>query len=86
LPFGGVGPAGMGRYHGQAGFDAMSNLRSVVRKPLRPDLDLAYPPYTDTKKRLVRAAVPSRWSPRERFAAWLGRFAPLKPLSERLER
>jgi acyl-CoA reductase-like NAD-dependent aldehyde dehydrogenase len=26
LPFGGVGASGMGRYHGQAGFDSLSNL------------------------------------------------------------
>lgn len=33
LPFGGVGPSGLGRYHGQAGFDEFSNLKSVLRQP-----------------------------------------------------
>jgi len=31
LPFGGVGPSGMGRYHGQYSFDAFSHTKSVLR-------------------------------------------------------
>ncbi len=49
LPFGGVGPSGMGRYHGQAGFDTFSNLRGILRKPTAIDPPLLYPPYTDRK-------------------------------------
>ena len=33
LPFGGVGDSGTGAYHGQAGFDAFSHHKSVLRKP-----------------------------------------------------
>ena len=29
LPFGGVGPSGMGHYHGKEGFEAFSKLRPV---------------------------------------------------------
>ncbi|WP_322774284.1 aldehyde dehydrogenase family protein [Synechococcus sp. CBW1107] len=47
LSFGGVGESGMGRYHGQAGFDTFSHLRSVLRRPFRFDLPLRYPPYGD---------------------------------------
>ncbi|MBC1262344.1 aldehyde dehydrogenase family protein [Synechococcus sp. BSF8S] len=47
LPFGGVGESGMGRYHGQAGFDTFSHLRSVLRRPFRFDLPFRYPPYGD---------------------------------------
>nr|WP_255100061.1 aldehyde dehydrogenase family protein [Synechococcus sp. L2F] len=47
LPFGGVGPSGMGRYHGQSGFDTFSHLRSVLRRPFRFDVPLRYPPYGD---------------------------------------
>lgn len=37
LPFGGVGPSGMGRYQGQQGFDTFSNLRGVfVESELDP--------------------------------------------------
>ena len=36
LPFGGVGDAGHGRYHGQAGFDALSNLKPVYAPPVPP--------------------------------------------------
>ncbi|MBD5538718.1 MAG: aldehyde dehydrogenase family protein [Desulfovibrio sp.] len=45
LPFGGVGRSGMGRYHGRAGFDLFSNLKSVVRQWPTLDLPLRYPPY-----------------------------------------
>jgi aldehyde dehydrogenase (NAD+) len=54
LPFGGVGASGMGEYHGQASFDTFSHAKSVLWKGTRPDPDLAYPPYTDRKERLLR--------------------------------
>jgi aldehyde dehydrogenase (NAD+) len=57
LPFGGVGDSGTGRYHGQSGFDTFSNLKSVLRKPTRPDPALLYPPYTDMKEKIVRKAI-----------------------------
>lgn len=54
LPFGGVGPSGMGSYHGQAGFDVFSHHKSVLRKPTRPDPPIMYPPYHPWKERLLR--------------------------------
>ncbi len=57
LPFGGVGPSGMGRYHGQAGFETFSNLKSVLHRRSRPDPRLLYPPYSRLKERLVRRAL-----------------------------
>ncbi|MFZ1476558.1 MAG: coniferyl aldehyde dehydrogenase [Sphingorhabdus sp.] len=47
LPFGGVGPSGMGNYHGQDGFKTFSHMRAVYRQP---GLDVAglagfKPPY-----------------------------------------
>ncbi|MCP9851106.1 aldehyde dehydrogenase family protein [Cyanobium sp. Morenito 9A2] len=45
LPFGGVGESGMGSYHGQAGFEAFSHRRSVLRRPFWLDLPLRYAPY-----------------------------------------
>ena len=38
LPFGGVGPSGMGAYHGKFGFEEFSHTKSVLTKPTRPDL------------------------------------------------
>jgi coniferyl-aldehyde dehydrogenase len=32
IPFGGVGPSGIGHYHGREGFETFSNLRGVVAK------------------------------------------------------
>jgi aldehyde dehydrogenase (NAD+) len=54
LPFGGVGPSGMGAYHGKASFEVFSHKKSVLTKPARPDPKIAYPPYTRLKERLVR--------------------------------
>ncbi len=57
LPFGGVGESGTGRYHGVSGFDTFSNLRSVLKKPTKPDPKLLYPPYTAFKERLIRRFI-----------------------------
>jgi aldehyde dehydrogenase (NAD+) len=54
LPFGGVGESGVGAYHGKASFGVFSHSKPVLKKSTRPDPDLAYPPYTDKKERLVR--------------------------------
>lgn len=45
LPFGGVGPSGMGRYHGAEGFRAFSQVRSVLRSRRLNPAALMYPPY-----------------------------------------
>lgn len=57
LPFGGVGDSGMGAYHGRAGFDVFSHHKSVLRKPVKPDLKLLYPPYKASVEKLVRKVV-----------------------------
>ena len=55
LPFGGVGPSGMGAYHGKWGFDEFSHKKSVLTKTTRPDaMSFIYPPYTETAKKLAR--------------------------------
>ena len=45
LPVGGVGPSGMGRYHGHAGFLAFSHELPVVRQPRLNGLGFFDPPY-----------------------------------------
>lgn len=57
VPFGGVGPSGMGSYHGKAGFDAFSHHKTVMTKPTRPDPSLLYPPYTSLKEKIIRKAI-----------------------------
>jgi aldehyde dehydrogenase (NAD+) len=55
LPFGGVGPSGMGAYHGRWGFEEFSHRKTVLTKPTRPDMArLIYPPYTDKAWKLAR--------------------------------
>jgi aldehyde dehydrogenase (NAD+) len=55
LPFGGVGPSGMGAYHGRFGFEEFSHRKSVLTKPTRPDLSaMIYPPYTEKAWKLAR--------------------------------
>ena len=45
LPFGCVGPSGMGHYHGKFGFDNMSKLKPVFRQSRINGLGLFSPPY-----------------------------------------
>ena len=55
LPFGGVGPSGLGAYHGKFGFEEFSHRKSVLTKPTRPDLGaMIYPPYTEKAWKLAR--------------------------------
>lgn len=55
LPFGGVGPSGLGAYHGKFGFETFSHKKSVLTKPTRPDLtSIIYPPYTEKAFKLAR--------------------------------
>ncbi len=45
LPFGGVGPAGMGAYHGKRGFDTFSHLKGVFWQSRLNAAGLMSPPY-----------------------------------------
>ncbi|MEO3862686.1 aldehyde dehydrogenase family protein [Acrocarpospora sp. B8E8] len=54
LPFGRVGNSGMGAYHGKWGFETFSHRKAVLVKPAKPDPSLMYPPYTVSKKKLMR--------------------------------
>ena len=53
LPFGGVGPSGMGAYHGQWGFETFSHRKAVLDRPAWMELPIAAP-YTKWKQRLFR--------------------------------
>jgi coniferyl-aldehyde dehydrogenase len=57
LPFGGVGPSGMGAYHGIEGFRTFSHAKSVYKQAKRDVAKLAglKPPYGDaTRKSIAR--------------------------------
>ncbi|KAI7858523.1 Aldehyde/histidinol dehydrogenase [Circinella umbellata] len=59
LPFGGVGPSGMGNYHGDKSFDTFTHERSTMIKStsLESANQARYPPYTDSKKQLMSVMV-----------------------------
>ena len=55
LPFGGVGPSGMGSYHGPEGFKTFSHARAVFRQPKLDITKLAglRPPYGPAIRRTI---------------------------------
>ncbi|MBY6203622.1 aldehyde dehydrogenase family protein [Halomonas denitrificans] len=54
LPFGGVGMSGIGQYHGRAGFDRFSHLKSVMKRGRFPDPSIRYAPYSALKTKLLK--------------------------------
>lgn len=56
LPFGGVGPSGIGHYHGRWGFDTLSKLKPVFRQSRLNAIGLFGPPYRPLAKRLIELA------------------------------
>lgn len=60
LPFGGIGPSGMGAYHGIEGFKTFSHAKGIYRQPNRiPFAKLAgfMPPYGDASEKTIRQKV-----------------------------
>lgn len=54
LPFGGVGPSGMGAYHGRHGFDRFTHARAVFRTGFFNAAAWLAPPYGKRARRLLR--------------------------------
>ena len=54
MPFGGVGPSGMGSYHGTRSFFTFSHEKSVMKKSLLIDLPMRYHPYSEKKLQLIK--------------------------------
>ena len=54
LPFGGVGPSGMGNYSGEYGFRTFSHMKAVMKRGWWPDVAVRYAPFTDKKFKLLR--------------------------------
>ncbi len=55
LPFGGIGASGMGSYHGEEGFRALSHARAVFREHRFYPAGLFHPPYGRLGQRLAMA-------------------------------
>jgi coniferyl-aldehyde dehydrogenase len=54
LPFGGVGPSGMGAYHGRAGFLALSKAKPVLYQARWTSMKLMRPPYGKVANFIVK--------------------------------
>ena len=49
MPFGGVGPAGMGHYYGKYGFEMLTHAKSMLVSPPDVAIDHLFPPFTPEK-------------------------------------
>lgn len=47
LPFGGVGPSGMGAYHGKASFDIFTHKKSVIKRGTFIEFPIKFAPYNN---------------------------------------
>lgn len=54
LPFGGVGGSGIGSYHGEQSFITFSHKKGVLKKSVKFNNPLMYPPYTETKFKIIK--------------------------------
>lgn len=50
LPFGGVGASGMGAYHGEDSFKTFSHAKSILKKTVKVEKMVLYPPYKNNVK------------------------------------
>jgi len=53
IPFGGVGPSGMGSYHGEHGFQTFSHMKGVFLQSKFSGGKMLYPPYTDKTQKVL---------------------------------
>lgn len=57
LPFGGVGPSGMGAYHGVDGFKEFSHKKAVYTQTGNEILAMMRPPYTDKFRKQIKGRI-----------------------------
>ncbi|XP_052893091.1 aldehyde dehydrogenase family 3 member B1 isoform X2 [Anopheles moucheti] len=78
LPFGGVGPSGMGSYHGKYSFDTFVHKKSCLTKDFNPIGEkLAasrYPPYSDSKLSFLSTLLKKRQGINLHFLPYLLMF------------
>jgi len=58
LPFGGVNNSGIGKAHGEFGFQAFSNARAVLKQwsPMAA-IEMMMPPYTNLKQKMIDLSI-----------------------------
>ena len=52
LPFGGVGPSGVGAYHGKYSFDVFTHKKGVINRKTFMELPIRFAPFNDKIKLL----------------------------------
>jgi len=57
LPFGGVGPSGMGAYHGRDGFLEFSHKKAIYTQTNNEILAMMRPPYGDKFRAQVKGRL-----------------------------
>jgi coniferyl-aldehyde dehydrogenase len=57
LPFGGIGPSGMGAYHGVDGFRTFSHAKAVFRQAKMDVTAMLRPPYGDKIQKLLQTQI-----------------------------
>jgi len=57
LPFGGIGPSGMGCYHGKDGFDEFSHRKAVYTQTRADLLSVLRPPYGEKFRKLMESRL-----------------------------
>jgi len=79
LPFGGVGPSGLGAYHGKFSFDLFSHKKAVLVKDLSLESvnALRYPPYTEKKLSWLKWLVLKKPS---QSSSWLVKLLVVIPV------
>jgi aldehyde dehydrogenase (NAD+) len=64
LPFGGVNNSGIGNSHGHFGFKAFSHERAVVKASKLMLVRLFFPPYDESRRKVIRMTVDSMRLPK----------------------
>tara|TARA_B100001146_G_scaffold83329_1_gene73982 strand:- start:935 stop:2341 length:1407 start_codon:yes stop_codon:yes gene_type:complete len=58
IPFGGIGPSGMGNYHGWEGFKTFSHAKGIYKQsPVDAVVKLTRPPFTNMFDRLISSRI-----------------------------
>jgi len=57
LPFGGIGPSGMGAYHGKEGFNEFSHRKSVYKQASADVFSIIRPPYGEKFRKFIGSRI-----------------------------